>query len=51
MVEIPDNIHKIRELKLEPSVLQMTSVRVPLEIVLLASIAVSLRKIAKDKED
>jgi len=46
MVEIPDNFSRINELDIEPAVLLLSRNRFPAETVLLASIAVSLRKMA-----
>ena len=46
-----DNLDKIRELRLEPRARELLQNRFPVETVLLASIAISLRKLAQDKED
>lgn len=46
MVEIPENLSRINELDIEPAVLLLTRNRFPAETVLLASIAISLRKMA-----
>ena len=51
MVDFPANLDKIRELPLEPKVRELLTNRLPAELVLLASIAISLRKIARDKDD
>jgi len=48
MVEIPDNVNRLMELQLEPKAEKLLLNRLPVEVVLLASIAISLRRIAKD---
>jgi len=46
-----DNLNKLYDAKIEPKALVLLENRFSVETVLLASIAISLRKLAKDKED
>jgi len=51
MAEIPSNVKRLVQLGIEPKVRELAEYRIPIETVLLASIAISLRKLTKDHEE
>jgi hypothetical protein len=51
MVEIPDNLRKLYDVGIDPQALVLLENRFPAELVLMASIAISLRRIALAVED
>jgi len=51
MTEIQENVKRLIQLGIEPKVRELAEYRIPVETVLLASIAVSLRKLTKDHEE